>query len=134
MTAPLPASPLVEALLALLETELGAVYWAGAPHPIPATPYWVVYPDMGLESQVNRTLANQAPNELRYQVTSVGETAQQAAWAADKAATALLDNTVTVPGRRVWPTVREASQTVRRDDAATGLFYGTAQYLTRSDT
>ncbi|MCC5574476.1 hypothetical protein IMZ11_02320 [Microtetraspora sp. AC03309] len=134
MTTPLESRPLVEAIIAMLEAQDVAVYWGGAPTPTPEMPYVVIYPDAGLESAYNRTLGNAAPNELRYQVTSVGVTAQQAAWAADRAATALLGNTVAVLGRRVWPTVREGSQPVRRDDASAGLWFSTAQYLTRSDS
>ncbi|ETK36128.1 hypothetical protein [Microbispora sp. ATCC PTA-5024] len=136
MTTPLESRPLVEAILALLQAQLGdgvGVYWAGAPRPTPDTPYVVVYPDSGVESQLHRSLTNVAPNELRFQITAVGESAQQAAWAADHAAAAVLGTTVTVPGRRVWPTVREGSQPVQRDDDSTGLWYATAQYLTRSD-
>lgn len=134
-TTPLPSLPLVEALLELLRDAVGdevPVYWAGVPRDVPG-PFVVVYPDGGIESPVDRALDDSVPNDLRYQVTSVGLGPEQAAWVADRTATALLTTTPTVAGRRVRKALRESSQPVRRDDDSTGLFFGTAQYLTRSD-
>ncbi|MGS2645833.1 hypothetical protein [Streptosporangium sp. G12] len=135
MNAPLESRSLVKALLAMLNTALGAtcpVYWAEAPDARPAK-YAVMYPDTGMKSAFHRTLTNNGPDELRYQITSVGTDPEQAMWVADKVAYALLTAVPTVAGRRVWPAIEEDSQPIRRDDASTGLFYATAQYLSRSD-
>lgn len=131
----LDSRPLVQALLALLGNALPEscpVYWAGAPQSA-VPPFAVVYPDSGTKSGFHRNLVNDGPDELRFQVTSVGATPDQAQWAADKVAAAVLGSVPTVAGRRVWPAVEEGSQPVRRDDEATGTFIATAQYLTRSD-
>ncbi|WP_157253210.1 DUF3168 domain-containing protein [Nonomuraea typhae] len=98
-----------------------------------APPYAVIFFDTGMKSGFHRNLVNDGPNELRYQVTSVGETRDQAAWVADKMAAAVLGSAPELPGRRIWPAVEEGSQPVRREDESTALFYGTSQYLTRSD-
>lgn len=135
MNAPLESRPLVKALLAMLNTALGTacpVYWAEAPDSRPAK-YAVMYPDTGMKSAFHRTLANNGPDELRYQITSVGADPEQAMWVADKVAHALLTAVPALTGRRVWPAIEEDSQPLRRDDASTGLFYATAQYLSRSD-
>lgn len=108
------------------------IFWAqAAANAVPA--YAVMYPDSGIKSGFNRTLANNGPDELRYQITSVGSTPDHAQWMADKVAYALLTAVPVVSGRRVWPTVEEGSQPVRRDDESTGLFFATAQYVSRSD-
>lgn len=135
MTTPLASKPLVEALLTMVRTSVGAscpIYWAQAAASV-VPPYAVVYPDSGVKSAFNRTLANAGPDELRFQVTSVGSTPEQAQWVADKTAYALLAAVPTLAGRRVWPAVEEGSQPVRRDDESTGLFFATSQYLSRSD-
>ncbi|GAA3416216.1 hypothetical protein GCM10018952_44520 [Streptosporangium vulgare] len=132
---PLPSRPLVGALLTFVQAGIPAacdIYWAEADAGA-TPPFAVFYPDSGMKSSFHRTLVNEGPNELRYQVTSVGATPDQAAWMADKVAAVLLGATPTVAGRRVWPAVEEGSQPVRRDDESTGLFIATAQYLTRSD-
>jgi hypothetical protein len=132
---PLESSPLVVAIIAQLETAIGDgnVHWAGAPRD-EAPPFAVIWPDAGMESPFHRSLTNQAPNELRFQITSVGAGPEQAQWVADRTAEALLSTVLVVSGRRCWPTVREGSQPVRRDDDSTDLWLATAQYLTRSDT
>jgi hypothetical protein len=134
MTA-LESVPLVQALIAMIDAAGVTVYWGGAPRGVdPPGKYAVIYPDTGMKSAQHRTLANNGPDELRYQITSVGVGPEQASWVADRVAAALLDGTPpTVSGRRVWKTVEVGVQPVRRDDASTGLFYATAQYLTRSD-
>ncbi len=137
MTTPLDSLPLAKALLAQVTTAAGStfdVYLAGAPHDRdPTKPYTVCYPDTGIKSGFHRTLANDAPDELRHQWTCVGVGPEQAVWVADKVSTALLSTVVTLTGRRVWKTVEEDVQQVRRDDQSTGLYFTTAQYLTRSD-
>ena len=135
MTTPLPSLPLVEALLGVVTTAAASrygVYLAGAPRDTDP-PYAVMYPDTGQKSAFDRTLTNDGPNELRYQVTSVGAGPEQAAWVADSVALALLTNVPTVTGRRVWKTIADGVQPMRRDDESTGLFFVTAQYLTKSD-
>ncbi|MER7361938.1 hypothetical protein [Nonomuraea wenchangensis] len=96
-------------------------------------PYAVAYFDTGMKSGFHRNLVNDGPNELRYQVTSVGMTRDQATWVADKMAAAILGTVPAVDGRRVWPAAEEGSQPVRREDDSTALFLVTSQYVTRSD-
>ena len=135
MTTPLPASPLVEALLALLRAEFddkAQVFWGGAFREAVA-PYAVLWPDTGVESPIDRALNDEVPNDLRYQVTAVGDGPEQAAWVADIAAGVLLTTAPTVSGRRARVAQREGAQPVDRDDDSTGLYFSTAQYLTRSD-
>lgn len=132
---PLPSRPLVSALLTLwrasVPTEL-KVYDAEAPQGA-EPPYAVAYFDSGLLSGFHRNLVNEGPNELRYQLTSVGKTRDQAAWVADKMAAAILGAVPAVAGRRVWPAIEEGSQPIIREDDSIALFYATNQYLTRSD-
>ncbi len=135
MTTPLDSLPLAESVISAVRTAAGsgfAVFFAGAPHET-APPYAVCYPDVGIKSGFHRTLTNDGPDEMRHQWTSVGVGPEQAMWVADKVALALLTTIPAVNGRRVWRTVEESVQLVRRDDTSTGLFYVTAQYLTRSD-
>lgn len=135
MTTPLPSSPLVDALLAMVRAAVTVtcpIYLARAPQGA-APPYAVMYPDTGRKSALERNVLNEAPRDLRYQVTSVGATPEQAAWVADKVAAALWSGVPTVTGRRVWPVIDEGSQPVRPDDTSTGIFLATAQYLSRSD-
>ncbi|MFC4006640.1 hypothetical protein ACFOY2_05370 [Nonomuraea purpurea] len=131
----LSAAPLIEALLAIIRAPVGEdcrIYWGGAAANA-APPYAVVYPDSGMLTPGRRTLANNGPTELRYQITSVGASPAQAQWVADKTRAAVLAGVPVVVGRRVWPTVEEGSQPLRRDDVSTNLWFATAQYLTRSD-
>ncbi|TYB69739.1 DUF3168 domain-containing protein [Nonomuraea sp. PA05] len=108
------------------------IYWGGAPAGA-ARPYAVMYPDIGMESTADRALSDDVPNDLRFQITSVGDSAEQALLVADKANRALLTSLLTVPGRRVRPIRQEAAQPVRRDDESSALWLATAQYLVRSD-
>ncbi|KAB8186865.1 DUF3168 domain-containing protein [Nonomuraea phyllanthi] len=132
---PLPSRPLVDALLASWRAAVPdtlKIHDAQA-SPDAEPPYAVAYFDTGMKSGFHRDLTNDGPNELRYQITSVGATRDQAAWVADKMAAAVLGTVATVSGRRVWPAIEEGSQPVRREDDGTALFFATAQYLTRSD-
>lgn len=137
MSTPLDSLPLAQALIAQVTaaaTNTFDVYFGGAPHDrTGAKPYAVCYPDGGIKSSFHRSLTNDGPDELRHSWTSVGAGPEQAAWVADKVATALLAAIPAVTGRRVWRTVEEDTQPMRRDDDSTGLFFVTAQYLTRSD-
>lgn len=132
---PLPSRPLVDGLLAAWRTAVPVTLAIhdGQALPDADPPYAVAYFDSGMLSGFHRNLANDGPNELRYQITSVGATRDQAAWVADKMAAAVLGTTPSVSGRRVWPAVEEGSQPVRREDDSTALFYATNQYVTRSD-
>lgn len=131
----LPSKALVEALLTMVRAAVPAtcdIYWAVAAQGATA-PYAVFYPNSGMKSGFHRNLVNDGPTELRYQVTAVGDTADQAAWVADKVTAALLGGVPSVSGRRAWPAVQEAAQPIRRDDDSTSVFLATSQWLTRSD-
>jgi hypothetical protein len=132
---PLPSRPLVDGLLVSWRAAVPvtlAIHDAEA-SPDAQPPYAVAYFDTGIKSGFHRNLVNDGPNELRYQITSVGVTRDQAAWVADKMAAAVLGAVPSVSGRRVWPAVEEGAQPVRREDDSTALFYATSQYVTRSD-
>lgn len=132
---PLPSRPLVDALLTSWRASVPVtlVIHDGEALPDADPPYAVAYFDTGMKSGFHRNLVNDGPNELRYQITSIGETRDQAAWVADKMAAAVLGAAPSVSGRRVWPAVEEGTQPVRREDDSTALFYATSQYVTRSD-
>jgi hypothetical protein len=133
---PLDALPLVKAFEAALRASLEPgcrVYLGGAPREA-APPYVVLYPDTGTESDVDRALSDDVPNDLYTQITAVGEGFDQALWAADKANSVMLTTVPSMPGRKVRPTLKDDSQPVRRDDESTGLWYATSQYITRSES
>lgn len=132
---PLPSRPLAHALLAAWQAAVPeSLHIHDGESPDGAEPpYAVAYFDTGMKSGFHRNLVNDGPNELRYQITSVGDTRDQAAWVADKMTAAVLGTVPTVAGRRVWPAVEEGSQPVRREDDSNVLFLVTSQYLTRSD-
>lgn len=134
MTTPLESRPLILALVDMLEAAVPTVgfHWAGAPTDADP-PYAVLYPIPGFKSLEHRALTNTAPTEDRYQVTAVGQTAEQAAWISDKVTAALYAGVPSIAGRRVWPAVQESAQPVRRDDESTALYIATSQWLTRSD-
>lgn len=96
-------------------------------------PFAAFYFDGATKSPFERNLLNDAPRDLRYQVTSVGTTSEQARWTSDKVYVALSASVPAVTGRQVWPAIEEGSQPVRPDDESTGLFLATSQYLTRSE-
>jgi hypothetical protein len=131
----LPSLAMVNGLLAMIRASLPvwpAIHWAQAPADA-VLPYVVLYPDAGIKSAFERNVLNDGPTDLRYQLTAVGGSPDQAALAHDKVAAALLAGVPTVAGRRVWPAIQEASQPVRRDDTSTTLWLATSQWLTRSD-
>lgn len=135
MTQLITASPVIDALLLMVNEEtagLPPLYDADSPRAA-VSKYGVMYPDVGRKSAQHRDLLGNGPHELRYQITSVGETRVQASWVHDQIAIALLTLVPVVAGRRCWPAIQEAAQQVRRDDTSTNLWFGTAQYLTRSD-
>lgn len=98
-----------------------------------ATPYVVLYPDVGIESVADRTLADTVPMDVRWQATSVGETFAQAHLLAGKVDTLTRAAALDVPGRRIRPIRQEGSQPVRRDDESSPLWFGTAQYRARAE-
>lgn len=135
MSAPLPSSPLVDGLLAMVRDVVPAtcgIYESRAPQGA-VPPYAVFHFDTGRKSPFERNVLNQAPRDLRYQTTSVGTTPDQARWVADKVAAALEGDVPAVSGRRVWPVIDEGAQPIRPDDESTGLFLASSQWLTRSD-
>ncbi|MFI6813769.1 hypothetical protein ACIBG7_15215 [Nonomuraea sp. NPDC050328] len=132
---PLESRPLVLAIVAMLDAGLPntiGIFWGMAPQGA-TPPYAVLYPDGGMESPADRSLADDVPTDLRFQITAVGATPEQAALVADKTALILLTAVPSVPGRRVRPIRQEGTQPVQRDDTAGELFFATAQYLARSD-
>lgn len=135
MTTPLEPYPLALKILQLLDAglpEAASAYHGGAPQGA-VRPYVVLYFDVSDESSADRTLDDGVPNDLRFQATTVGDSADQALLIAGKADTVLRAMRPSVPGRRVRPIRQEGSQPVRRDDVSTALSIATAQYLARSD-
>lgn len=132
----LPASPLVDAILAMIRAGVPAtckIYEGRSPQgSVP--PYAVLYFDSSGKSAFERNINNEAPRDLRYQVTAVGATPEQARWVADKVFVPLVAGTPAVIGRTVWPAIEEGSQPVEPDDDSTVLFHATSQWLTRSET
>lgn len=135
MTEPQEAHPLAEAIRLMLDTGLPTavtVHLGGAPaNTLP--PYVVLYPDLGTESSVDRSLADDVATDFRFQATTVGVSAAQALLTAGKVDTLLRTAVPTLPDRRVRPIRQEGSQPVGRDDTSTPVWFVTAQYLARSD-
>ncbi len=132
---PLPSSPLIEGLLAMVRADVPetcGIHNGKAP-PGADLPYAVFYFDTGSKAVFHRNVVNDAPRDQRYQTTFVGETPEQVAWVADAVTTSLTGGVPVVAGRRVWPVIDEGSQPIDRDDESTGLFFGTSQWLSRSD-
>lgn len=132
---PLPSRPLASALLTAWRAAVPATLAIhdGQSPPDAEPPFAVAYFDTGRKSGFHRNLTNDGPNELRYQITSIGYTRDQAAWVADHMAAAVLGPPPTVAGRRVWSAIEEGAQPVRPEDEAATLYLATSQYLTRSD-
>lgn len=135
MTIPLPISPLVDGLLAMVRATVPATLkvYEGRAAQNAVPPYVVFYFDTSRKGAFDRNLLNDGPRELRYQTTSVGATTDQTRWVVDKVLAALYGGVPTVPGRRVHPVIEEGGQPIQPDDTSTGLFYATTQWLTRSD-
>jgi hypothetical protein len=135
VTEPQEAHPLAEAIRQLLDAGLPtavAVHLGGAPTGS-AAPYVALYPDLGTESSVDRSLSDDVATDFRFQTTTVGSSAAQALLTAGKVNTLLLTTVPTLSDRRVRPIRQEGSQPVDRDDASTPVWFVTAQYLARSD-
>ncbi len=111
-----PGRQHVTAVLQLLnQTEGLNVFdaWVG---PNPAKPYAVVYPDPGKAIPTNLPQNLSDWVETVFQVTSVGDTRDQAMWAAEKVSLALLDVSPTITGRACGSIQQESAQNVLRDD------------------
>lgn len=98
-----------------------------------ATPFVVVWPSPGLAHA--ETL--KSPNTdltVGFQITCVGETAEQALWCHDKARAAIDRVVPTVSGRTAWPIFSEFQpQPVRRDDAVSPpLFVAVSEWSLRT--
>lgn len=113
MTAPL-ARTHANALDALLTSAGLTVYKANVPS-TPSTPYVVTYPDPGIRARPHLD-GLFAQITLTYQVTAVGADEDEAMWAADKAAGALLGARPAVTGRSCLPVWQETAVPVQRDD------------------
>ena len=121
-----------DAVVALL-TAAGLATTLGEAADDTATPFAVVYPTAGLEVPESLGLPI-ADMLIDFQVTCVGESAEQALWAADKARTALNRVIPTVAGRVCWPIwADEQPQPIRRDDALNPpLFVAISRWSLRS--
>ncbi|GAA4934088.1 hypothetical protein HD597_010088 [Nonomuraea thailandensis] len=131
---PADAYAIITAIQAILDNGLpaAAAVHLGGVEPGTVPPYVALYPDIGSESPVDRSLDDSVPSDLRLQATSVGATAEQALLLAGMVDTLLRTTVPVVPGRHMRPVRQEGSQPVRRDDESTTLWFGTAQYLVRS--
>lgn len=129
------ARSVVDAVMGVLRGAAagrGSVYDAQAAEGAVA-PYWVVYP---ISDVLSGTLASPAEDADRtVQVTAVGASRSQAAWASDVAEAALLGadhRSIEIGGRALRSPIRHAGgQGVRRDDNTGGdpLFYGVQLYV-----
>lgn len=127
MTAPAATQPHAAAIVttlaaAPLTTYLGEATRA-ATGDLPARPYVVVHPSPAFH---DGTLGDRFKDAtMDFQTTAVGDTAEQAMAAHDKAVTALLGATPAVSGRVPHPIYKdETGQPVRRDDSgAQPVFY-----------
>lgn len=135
MTAP-SALDHVTAMKAHLVAQLGAGVPVGigqAPAGV-AAPYVVLYPDPGEVGAI--TLGGERHTiTLHVFVHAVGSGPEQALWAGDKVRTALLDQSFTVPGRRLRRIDQELAPPPlnRDDDVQPPLFLQVAEYSLHSE-
>lgn len=95
-------------------------------------PYVVLHPTSG---QLEATSLEDPYGELvvDFQLTAVGETPEQALWAADKAAAALAGARPTVAGRTSWAVTPEEAFPVQRDEDLTEpVFFAVNRYSWRT--
>ena len=94
----------------------------GPPDPYAAVPYCVVY--SGLADTDGPSGSPDADVDAEVQVTSIGDSEEQASWMADKVRAALLDGAVPAPPTgRAWqrprrPILHVLTRPVERDDDA----------------
>lgn len=126
----------VAAVVATLDADptYAAYRGQGPASPLTAAPYWVVYGGMAhADGPAGSPWADFSPE---VQVTSVGLTAEQAEWMADRAFTLLIGPALTAPTGRAWlrpnaPAGHVLTRPVERDDdfgPSTPLFYVAAIY------
>lgn len=125
----------IDAVMGLLRSKLGTGlpgYNAEAPKTA-KPPYWVAYFDPGHVDSSSVARENDALG-LYIQIRAVGEGPEQVMWAMDLIRPALLDNTLTVPGRDVWPVEQERQPLPlqRDDDVSPALFWSLAEFRLRS--
>lgn len=127
---------LANAVVARLRSQLepAVTVYDGAVPPAPNKPapkYVVVYPDTGPRSR-DRLAAVSSKATLRFQLTSVGLTRDNAQAIADLADAAVCDYRLTVPGWAPAPISADESLAVpvRPDnDVSPPVFYAVTQYL-----
>ena len=121
--APASARAHAAAVLARLQgTANLAAHHGHAPHGA-AAPYVVL--DFDAAAAAPGSLADRwSLFECLFAVRAVGETAEQALWAADLARTALLtDSAIAVSGRTSHPVTQESRGATARDDSVTPPLY-----------
>jgi hypothetical protein len=120
----------VDAVTAAHAAASLTVFLGGSP-PSTAPPYCVLYPEPGMP--VRASLADDRVDYMTtVQITSVGETAEQALNYADRSAAAM-SPALQVAGRTAWRPEHLDGQPVQRDDDVTPpVFYAVARYRLRS--
>lgn len=102
-----------EAVLALLASGAHTLYDGQVPDE-PSYPYWVLYFDPGSEL-ATRLCATSNRADLRFQLISVGLTAEAAQIVADDGRSLVLDRVLSVAGRVCTPIRRESALPIRPD-------------------
>jgi hypothetical protein len=100
-------------LQAMLEAQGLTVYPTGAPDDA-VEPYAVLWTDAGFRTGTKLCVGSDRADFLAS-VVSVGTTAEQAQWVAEKAFAALLDQTPIVAGRSCDPITHDSTDPVHRD-------------------
>lgn len=123
--------PIIDAVVARLVSETGKNIGEAVAPSSTTLPYAVVYA-RGEDSdpEVHGTLDDAHDSTFfEWQVTSVGETQDQALWMTDKARTALVGWTPVVSGRTFGEVEVSLAQPVTRDDdVSPPRFYGVDEY------
>lgn len=120
----------VDAVTAALEAVSLTVHLGGAPPSAPP-PYCVLYPQPGVPRRAS--LADDRVDfDTTVQITSVGETAEQALNYADRSSAAM-SAALQVTGRVAWrPEALDGLPVQRDDDVTPPVFYAVARYRLRS--
>ncbi len=121
--------------IAGLLTTAGLTFSFGEANDDAPTPFVVLYPTPGLELAENLGYPI-GDLQMDFQLTCVGESAEQALWCSDKARTAINRTIPTVSGRTCWPIwADEQPQPVLRDDAVNPpKFVAISRWSLRSTT